>query len=127
MVSENWDEVVSRLENFDLNNLLNQDFLNDLNKIIGVDETISCVNISLIVRGNVINLENNNVEGITISCDKLVDTIVKTIYLNTEYKQNEIKQIIEKYDKIDERWGFKLCMSIVKLLTLNILAILLVR
>ncbi|MBQ6220787.1 MAG: hypothetical protein IJJ47_13730 [Methanosphaera sp.] len=103
MVSENWDEVVSRLENFDLNNLLNQDFLNDLNKIIGVDETISCVNISLIVRGNVINLENNNVEGITISCDKLVDTIVKTIYLNTEYKQNEIKQIIEKYDKIDER------------------------
>ena len=36
-----------------------------------------------------------------ISCDNLVDTIVKTIYLNTEYKQGEIKEIIEKYGKLD--------------------------
>ena len=101
MVSKNWEEVVSRLENYDLNNLLNQDFIDDLNEIIDVDETISCVNISLIVRGDVVNLENNNVKGINISCDNLVDTIVKTIYLNTEYKQDEIKEIIEKYEKLD--------------------------
>ena len=101
MVSKNWEEVVSRLENYDLNNLLNQDFIDDLNEIIDVDEAISCVNISLIVRGDVVNLENNNVKGINISCDNLVDTIVKTIYLNTEYKQDEIKEIIEKYEKLD--------------------------
>lgn len=101
MVSKNWEEVVSRLENYDLNNLLNQDFIDDLNEIIDVDEAISCINISLIVRGDVVNLKNNNVKGINISCDNLVDTIVKTIYLNTEYKQGEIKEIIEKYGKLD--------------------------
>ena len=50
VVSKNWEEVVSRLENYDLNNLLNQDFIDDLNEIIDVDEAISCINISLIVR-----------------------------------------------------------------------------
>ena len=101
MVSKNWEEIVSRLENYDLNNLLNQDFIDDLNEIIDVDEAISCVNISLIIRGDVVNLENNNVKRINISCDNLVDTIVKTIYLNAEYKQDEIKEIIEKYEKLD--------------------------
>ena len=37
------------------------------------------------------NLKNDNVKGINISCDNLVDTIVKTIYLKPEYKQDEIK------------------------------------
>lgn len=101
MVSDNWEEIVSKLENFDLNNLLNQNFLNDIKEIMNADETISCVNLSLVVRNDKINLENNNVKGINVSCDNLVDTIVKTIYLNTDYKQEKIKEIIEKYERLD--------------------------
>lgn len=101
MVSKNWEEVVSKLENYDLNNLLNQEFIDDLNEIIDINEDISCVNISLIVRGDVVEIENNNVKEININCDNIVDTIIKTIYLNTDYKQDEIKEIIEKYGKLD--------------------------
>lgn len=71
--------------------------MNDIKAIMDADETISCVKLSLVVRNDKINLENNNVKGISVSCDNLVDIIVKTIYINTDYKQYKIKEIIEKY------------------------------
>ncbi len=95
MTNDNWDEIVVKKNNFDLNSLINNDFLKELEKI-SEDKQIDCINLSFVVRDKEIKIdENSNLNIITLQNNGIEDTLSKTVYLKTDFKMSDIKKIID--------------------------------
>jgi len=97
MTNDNWDEIVVKKNNFDLNSLVNKDFLDELEKISG-DKQVDCINLSFVVRDKEIKIdENSELNMITLQNNGIDDTLSKTVYLNTDFKISDIKNIIDNF------------------------------
>lgn len=97
MTNDNWDEIVVKKNNFDLNSLVNKDFLDELEKI-SEDKQVDCINLSFVVRDKEIKIdENSELNMITLQNNGIEDTLSKTVYLKTDFKISDIKKIIDNF------------------------------
>ena len=97
MTNDNWDEIVVKKNNFDLNSLVNKDFLDELEKI-SEDKQVDCINLSFAVRDKEIKIdENSELNMITLQNNGIEDTLSKTVYLKTDFKISDIKKIIDTF------------------------------
>ena len=97
MTNDNWDVIVVKKNNFDLNSLVNKDFLDELEKI-SEDKQVDCINLSFVVRDKEIKIdENSELNMITLQNNGIEDTLSKTVYLKTDFKISDIKKIIDNF------------------------------
>ena len=92
MTNDNWDEIVVKKNNFDLNSLINKDFLEKLEKI-SEDKQIDCINLSFVVRDKEIKIDENSDQN-----EKNYDN--ELLIIKDSFANSMIPFLTENYKKI---------------------------
>lgn len=99
MSNKDWDEITVKKNGLNLNKLVSKEFLSDLEKLFE-GKKVNCIDFSFIIRDEKIESTSNlDVNIITIKNMSIEDTLTETVYLNSNSKIQELKEILNQYDE----------------------------